>query len=1142
MYPFRSRGSLRYIGEAFLFDDLLHVPPEVSGPRSCLGCRASLVSPLEPEGGIVLRLRRPRTDNGKRRSRDIRHLSSRDWNTLKEAGDDSRTRADRVSSLGEYSAKGGSSWLRAKKDEGRYREDNSTVETLTTSATSVDGKRGTGVGSCFSRGSEDLSLSTERSPRGGFSSPPRDGEAVLPGQKQPELTPGRLVESDGIRITDLVHGERRRVREEGRDPGEENSESDEDEFLFFPTRVYCSGGSRGQTDIPSPTEAVARLSSRQAGDRAFEEDSSSSLFSAGPVGHPLAEQGALREREDLARSVSSREVRELGSEAEGQGSDDGNDIREPGDSGRRIVGDLTKERREGHHSRPDSTGNHGGHMLQYMGSRSFYGFPRKGGPENLFALRILGKQQPGNRIPGGNTVTSTLRDMRRLSDSDRRNEGNQEGFLPGGGRRAFTMLDDADDAPAQRGALGSGLIDTGRHSAGWCTASRREPDGQGDVLFESEADHPTGFSPPTEPAGRRQPCSTGRGSARAGEIVDPSHLQAEVEGDTDSGLVGLRRPASQHQSGHFEADLADLSRTRGHGGACAKGYSSVIGHSRNDSRDVGVRPAGFFGENTHTSHADGAWPGSCPACSVRSVVRRLPDIGERPAHDLLGLNSYERPRGDQIPGQRDAREHSGCAPTGSRGERYSTIRRTSSLGERHSPVFPGRSCSIKEDFRVGARGVSSSRRESPPGTSGGSRSRYDWVGERQDGQNEAHEVIEAARARTRGMTEDTSVSGRARGISFAGQSEGDEESMKEKAVLLRSWQGGRRSLVYSFPEGDILDTARDQEDYLLSQGTGDFFTPRTPRRSVSTYTVDPSCRAASTGHTVESRAPFTGDRFSSLSFSDRRPFSSHLLSSSSGTDSRGSAFEDVRSFASTRSFSVGSRICCQPSEKGELDLHRQHSSDGFSPGDPIVLSSSSRSASFRERGSVNRGREWLGRVDAEELGRGVEGNTRRQWTFTGELVTEGADGRREDGLVVPSGHARRSRETGGLEPFYRSRVSSPGDEESCFPLRTLGSSGDKHVSERRALSASPVSYPKRASTSTGVQLSGEHDWPLVVGGRHLSGGLLSACRPTAESGSQRDRFPRPGGTPSATSEEKESLRGSGSYSDRDSLYLTPRED
>ncbi|PHJ26032.1 hypothetical protein CSUI_000116 [Cystoisospora suis] len=1141
MYPFRSRGSLRYIGEAFLFDDFLHVPPEGSGSRSCLGCRASLVSPLEPEGGIVLRLRRARIDNEKRGSREIRHLSSRDLNTLKEAGGDSPTRTDRVSFLAEYSTTGGNSWLRAKKDEGRYREDNSTVETLTTSATSLDGKRGTGLGSCFSRGSEDLSLSTARSPTGGFSSPPRDGDVLLSGQKPPDITPGRLVESDGIRITDLVHRERRRVREEGRDAGEANSESDEDEFLFFPTRVYCSGGSRGETDIPSAAEAVARLTSRQPGDGVFGGDSSRGVF---PAGHPLAEQGALREREDLAGSVSSSELRELRSEAEGQRSDDGNGIRELGDSGRHMVGGpLTNESCPGQCSRPGSTGSQDGDMLQYMGSTRVYGIPRNGRPANSFAGRMLDKQQLSNQKSGGNTVPSTLRDTRRLSDIDRQCEGNGDGFLAGGGRRAFAMIDACDDAPAQREALAAaGLIDAARRSAGWCTANRREQNGQGEVPSESEADHLTGFSPRVEPAARRQPYCAGRGSAGAGEIAHPSHFQRELEGGTDSGLVGLCGPDSQRrrQSGRFEAGLEDLARTRRHEGACAKRYSSFTGLSRHDSRDATTRPAGFFRENSHTSDADGVWPGSCSACDVRSVGRKLPDIGERAAHDLLEVNSYERPS-DQAPGERETRDHSGCAPTGFRGEHYSTIRRTVSLGERHSPVSSGPTCPVKEDFRVGARGVSLSRRVSPSEISGCLRSTFDWVRERQDGHHEADKVIEACRASTRGMSEDTPISRRGRGISFPEQSEGDEERMNKKDALLRRWPG-RRSLVYSLPEGDILGPARGKEDYVLSQGTGEFFSPRTPRRPFSSYRVDPPCRAASSGHTVESRAPFTGNRFSSLSFSDRRPFSSHLPSSSSGTDSHGCAFEDVRSFASTRSFSVGSRICRQPSEKGERDLHCHDYSDGFSPRDPTVFSPSSRSASFRERDSINSGRGWLGRVNPEELRRGIEEDTRRQRTCTGKLVTEWADGRREEhGPVVPPGHARRSRESGGFEPFYRNRGSSPGDDES-FPLRTRESSADKLLLERRAVSASPGNYPKRASTSSRVQLSGERERPLVVGGLHLSGGLLPACSPTGEPESRRVGCPRPVGAPSATSEEKESLRGSGSYSDRDSLYLTPREE
>ncbi|EPR59049.1 hypothetical protein TGGT1_254150 [Toxoplasma gondii GT1] len=68
VFPFRNRPSLRYVGDVYRLDDLLERTPssEKGGGRACSACRASLICPLEPEGGFVLRLRPIRESLSKR--------------------------------------------------------------------------------------------------------------------------------------------------------------------------------------------------------------------------------------------------------------------------------------------------------------------------------------------------------------------------------------------------------------------------------------------------------------------------------------------------------------------------------------------------------------------------------------------------------------------------------------------------------------------------------------------------------------------------------------------------------------------------------------------------------------------------------------------------------------------------------------------------------------------------------------------------------------------------------------------------------------------------------------------------------------------------------------------------------------------
>ncbi|CBZ50374.1 conserved hypothetical protein [Neospora caninum Liverpool] len=359
-YPFQNRHSLRYIGDVYRLDELLNrTPSSKEVGRACVACRASLICPLEPEGGIVLRLRplrasRPKGDKAKQaHEKESDHRSPAAPASARNArerpgGEAERDSRDASRTAAFNSLGGGSGGCRAESEfahsprEWRAEEIRKTVSfgdaqscgEATRHAASIQrGERRRG--SCSEPGGGRTGE--------GWTESPRDSElwrqtsrfkVAASGSAPGAEASGRLPSGRGergrnpIRITAMVKQERKRVKQErlrsglgGLSPSETSAtESEEEEFLFFPSRRSSCAARSDSSDMswsrqtaprgPSADEAFAAateaakavaaspLVRRGSGEPALgglTRRSRSVLLSAEPVDSPRwSEASALR--------------------------------------------------------------------------------------------------------------------------------------------------------------------------------------------------------------------------------------------------------------------------------------------------------------------------------------------------------------------------------------------------------------------------------------------------------------------------------------------------------------------------------------------------------------------------------------------------------------------------------------------------------------------------------------------------------------------------------------------------------------------------------------------------------------------------------------------------------------------------------
>ncbi|PFH32668.1 hypothetical protein BESB_012800 [Besnoitia besnoiti] len=312
-YPFQNRRSLRYIGDVYRLDELLLRTPssEEAAARACPSCRASVVCPLEPEGGVVLRLRRPRQSPPQRGKDEPGTVASRRsppsvlWPDRGESTDGGKNGGSHGCSSS-HSAAVQAERSGAAKEGGKAAGDHAGVRTPErelkksvsfsravladsrrqgptqaeeeSAGRSVSSRGGAPSSAARAEGSSQTpppsellrmaSLFSSRS-----LSPPREDDWAV--SLPPGVAPGAQ-EQQPIRITALVKLERRRAQQQERFrnraacPGAANqesssgSDSDEDEFLFFPSRhpsLAADGapafeGSTSPPVSPSPQDTL----------------------------------------------------------------------------------------------------------------------------------------------------------------------------------------------------------------------------------------------------------------------------------------------------------------------------------------------------------------------------------------------------------------------------------------------------------------------------------------------------------------------------------------------------------------------------------------------------------------------------------------------------------------------------------------------------------------------------------------------------------------------------------------------------------------------------------------------------------------------------------------------------------------------
>ncbi|KEP64350.1 UNVERIFIED_CONTAM: hypothetical protein HHA_254150 [Hammondia hammondi] len=339
-FPFQNRRSLRYVGDVYRLDDLLERTPssEKGGGRSCSACRASLICPLEPEGGFVLRLRPIRESPSKRGKEKLLRGSSRQVLSVLH---ESPGRAERITSSSaperenfeargprhahavhgrqmRYDGASEGTW-RARGRQGQPEEIRKTVSFSDvrsygrfTRRSSPRTQRGEGMrpfgaeagGAGFSGEDEGfnprvsrLSWSTPRFTERSSSPGPLRAEAS---ERLPIEDSASVQDLNPIRITAMVKREKKRVEHEERlkrgcdnvSPGD-TSASEEDEFLFFPSRQAST------TDWPA--SGPERLWSRQAAPRGPAAEAT--LAAATEAAKAVATSGLVR-RERRAASLA----------------------------------------------------------------------------------------------------------------------------------------------------------------------------------------------------------------------------------------------------------------------------------------------------------------------------------------------------------------------------------------------------------------------------------------------------------------------------------------------------------------------------------------------------------------------------------------------------------------------------------------------------------------------------------------------------------------------------------------------------------------------------------------------------------------------------------------------------------------------